>query len=176
MTARIAAAFVLVSLGSLVDVAAQAAFVQGGIGTDIRRFSAEQGQAVFDGSGSTVWLAAGGFVTPRWTAGIELDFGERLTETRSVTVPIGGVPSTIRTSFSLERRTVSALGGFHTPREHRVRLGCYAGLAFSTVTREIVLDAPGPALPPPEPSLLTDRTGELTGFSIRPAGGVRVVF
>jgi hypothetical protein len=186
---------------------AQTAFVQGSAGTDVRRFSAEEGLEVFDGSAATRSIAFGGFVAPRWTAGVELDFGQATTEDRSVTVPIGGVPTTVTTTFTMERRTVSALAGFHTSGAHRVRVGCYAGIGFSTVRREIATGPIAPGLPPPEPSRLTDRTtgpvvgvdvavtivphvaitgglraqgltltGELTGFSIRPAGGVRVTF
>jgi hypothetical protein len=204
---RTAAVCILVSVCSAAGAAAQSAFVQGGAGLDIRRFSAEEGQAVFDGSISAVTLGVGGFVTPRMTIGVELDFGGTTTETRSVTVPIGGVPTTVASSFALERRSVTALAGVHTSGAYRVRLGGYAGVAFSTVRREIATDVVGLPLPPPEPSILIDRlagpvvgvdvavtvvphvalvgalraqglalTGEVTGFSIRPAGFLRVTF
>jgi hypothetical protein len=189
------------------DAAAQSVFVQGGAGPDIRRFSAEEGQAVFDGSASMVTFGGGAFVTPRMTIGVELDFAGMMTETRSVTVPIGGVPTTVTSSFALERRSVTALAGVHTSGAHRVRLGGYAGVGFSTVRREIATDVVGLPGPPPGPSILIDRlagpvvgvdvavtivryvalvgalraqglalTGEVTGFSLRPAGLLRVTF
>jgi hypothetical protein len=76
-----------------------------------------------------------------------------------VTGPIAGRPETVTTSYTLERRSLSAIAGFHTSPAYRVRLGCYAGLSFSTVRREIAADAPAIVLTPPlEPSIFTDRT------------------
>jgi hypothetical protein len=206
---RVAAAVcILGCIPGTTDASAQVIFLQGSYGADVRRFSADEGQEVFDGSASNLALAGGGFVTPRWTVGIELAVGGSSLAERSVTVPIAGRPETVTTSYTLERRSLSALAGFHTAPAHRVRLGCYAGLSFSTVRREISADAPTIGLtPPPEPSIFTDRTtapvvgvdvavtiapavaivgslrgqglalvGDLTGFSIRPSGGLRVTF
>lgn len=174
-----AAVFILACVAGTSDASAQAVFVQGGYGSDVRRFSADAGQEVFDGEASNLSLAFGGFLTPRWSIGLELDLGGSSAEARSVSVPVAGRPTTITTTYALERRTVSALAGFHRPSASRVRIGCYAGLSFSTVRREIAADAPAIVLtPPPEPSIFTDRTtAPVVGLdvAVRIVTGVAVV-
>jgi hypothetical protein len=187
---------------------AQPLVVQGAYGLDVRRFSAERGEAVLDGQAATLSLGIAGFVSPRWTAGIDLDLGADASESRSVTVPLPGRPPTVTTTYTLRRRSVAALAGFHTAPDRRVRLGCYAGLSFSALRRTVSSDAPPIVLAePPGPSVFLDRTaspivgidvavsvaprlalvaavraqalaasGDLTGFAVRPAAGMRLAF
>jgi len=146
----------------------QAGFVQGGYGTDLRRFSANEDQRVFDGAAGSVLLGGGAFVTSRWTVGVELDLGQESTESRSVTVPVSGLPTTVTTAFSLDRRTLSALAGFHTTPAGAVVIGVYGGLSFSSVRRTIASDAPPVVVTTaPEPSVFVDRTtGPIAGVDV----------
>ena len=138
--------------------AGQAGFVQGGFGTEIRRFSADESDRVFDADTGNLLIGFGGFITPRFSAGLELEPGRSSTTERSVTLTISGRPTTVTTSFASRRRGVSALAGLHNSPDARVRLGVYGGLSFSSVRREVSSDAPPIVLSdPPEPSVFTDR-------------------
>ena len=141
------------------SAAAQAGFVQAGYGVEIRRFSAEPSERVFDSSVPSVSIAAGAFLTSVVTAAIELDFGGSATVARTVRVALAGQPTAITTQYTLERRTVSALFGLQTSAVRRVRLGVHAGVSFSAFRREIASDAPPIVLTdPPAPAVFTDRT------------------
>jgi hypothetical protein len=140
----------------------QSGFVQGSFAREIKRFSGEPGEAVYDATTNGGVVGGAGFLAPHWTVGLELDLGGTSTTRRSATVTISGRPTTVNTDYSIRRRSVSALVGYHTaPR--RVRLGYYAGWSFSRVRREIASDAP--------PIVLTEPS-EPTVFDDRPAGFV----
>jgi hypothetical protein len=143
------------------DAGAQTVFLQAAYGPDIRRFSADDTERVFDGTAGNVALAFGGFLTDHVAALIDMELGGSTTEARTVSLPIAGRPTTITTQYRLERRTWSALAGVHTARTRRVQLGVYAGLAFSSVRREVSSDAPPIVLSEPaEASVFTDRTAD----------------
>lgn len=139
------------------DASAQSGFVQGGFQREIKRFSGEPGEAVFDGTVNGVSIGGAGFLAPRWTAGVELDLGGESLAARSTTITIAGRPATITTTYASRRRSAAALVGYHASRG-RFTLGCYAGLSFSMVRREIASDAPDIVLTEPSPpSVFTSR-------------------
>jgi hypothetical protein len=147
-----AVAFLLMSLLCANRAAAQSGFIQGGIALDGRRFSGQADDRVFDGSVPSISIGGGGLLTPRISAGVELDFGGELDTARSVTITIAGRPETITTTYASKRRTVAALFGIHSEEQRAVRVGAYAGLAFTSFEQRIANDAPPIALstPPPE--------------------------
>jgi hypothetical protein len=140
---------------------AQSGFVEGAIGREVKRFSSEPGERLFDGTASDVAIGAAGFLTPHWTIGLEVDVGGRSTVRRSSQVTVSGRPTTIDTDYSIERRSAAALVGYHTaPR--RVRLGYYAGWSFTFTRREIASTAPPIVVTnPPAVSVFTDRVAGL---------------
>ena len=140
---------------------AQPVFVQGVYGPDVRRFSGDETDLVFDSGAGSFALTVGGFVTRHVVVALEIDPGSAPAETRTVSLTTAGRPSTITTSYSLRRRTFSALAGLHTPATRRVQFGAYAGLSFNAVRREIASDVPPIVLADPAPaSIFTDRTAE----------------
>ena len=187
--------------------AAQSVFVQGGLSRDVRRFTHDGQGSVFDATASGSWIGAAGFMSPRWSAGAELDFGGESITTETAILALAGSPVNLRTTYASRRRTVTALGGFHTGGR-RVVVGSYAGLGFTGFRREIVSNAPPAVLQQPSSrSVLDERStsavvgvdvsirvygalsavaglraqglrlsGDLSGFSIRPALGARVSF
>jgi hypothetical protein len=142
----------IISLVSAAPALAQAAYVQGGIATDVRRFSGEPTDRVFDGNVAAVMLGGGGFLTSMISAGVELDFGRELEVADSVSVTIAGRPETVTTTYASRRRSVSALFGIHSAERHAVRVGAYAGLAFTAFRQRIAADAPAIVLPAPPPA------------------------
>ena len=54
---------------------AQVAFVQGGFAVDLRRFSGQPEDRVFDGNVASMMLGGGGFLTKQTSASLELDLG-----------------------------------------------------------------------------------------------------
>lgn len=187
--------------------AAQSLFVEGGLSRDVRRFTHDGQGSVFDATSSGTWIGAAGFLSPRWSAGVEIDLGGESVATETSTVLLAGAPVSLRTTYAARRRTVSALAGFHSGGR-RIVVGCYAGLGFTAFRREIVSNAPPSVLQQPASrSVLDERTtsalvgvdvairvyralaavaglraqglrlsGDLSGFSIRPAVGARVTF
>lgn len=151
---------------------AQVGFVEGTFAREITRFSSEPGEEVYDATTSGFAIGGSGFLAPRWTVGLELDAGGSSTTRRSATVTLSGRPTTINTDYSIQRRSVSALVGYHTsPR--RVRLGYYAGWSFSRIRREIVSDAPPIVVTePPGPTVFLDRAA---GFIIGIDAAIEIV-
>ena len=159
-TVLLAAFLLLLAAGT---ASAQRAFVQAGYGTDVRRFSAEAGEAVLDGSAGNLSLGGAGFVTPRWTLGVELESGGASVEARTVSVTLAGRPSAITTTYTLQRRSLSALAGFHTSPARRVRLAAYAGVSFHAIRRTVGSDAPPIVLiETPGPSIYEERSASPT--------------
>ena len=135
---------------------------------DVRRFSGPPEDRVFDGNVATVMIGGGGFLTPMISAGIELDIGRELVVAPSTSVTIAGRPETITTRYVSQRRTMSALFGIHSSASHKVRVGTYAGLAFTAMRQRISNDAPAIVLsaqPPPT---------EFTDLAATPIVGVDV--
>ena len=148
---------------------AQTAFVQGGFGIDARRFSGHPDERVFDGNVASVMVGGGGFLTPLVSASVELDRGAELQTAERVTVTIAGRPEVVTTSYASRRRSVSALFGIHSTAERTVRVGAYAGIAFTAFHQRIAADAPAIVLstsPPPT---------EFTQLSATPVIGVDIV-
>jgi hypothetical protein len=136
---------------------AQAAYVQGGVELDARRFSGQDEDGVFDGNVPTMWIGGGGFLSPTVSVGVELELGAESEVARSVTVTIAGRPETVTTTYASRRRAVSALFGLHSPAARAVRAGAYAGLAFTSFRERIAADAPAIVLSgPPPPTEFTD--------------------
>ena len=197
----------LAALAFAAPAAAQSVFVQGGLSRDVRRFTHDGERSVFDATASGTWVGAGGFMTPRWSVGAELDLGGESVTTETASIILAGSRVDLRTNYAARRRTVTALAGFHSGGS-RVLVGCYAGLGFTAFRREIVSNAPPAVLQQPSSrSVLDERTtsaivgvdvairvsgavaavagvraqglrlsGDITGFSIRPAVGARVSF
>jgi hypothetical protein len=208
MLTRSALALVLWGILAGSEAAAQSGsgFVQGGFSSDIRQFSNDGGESPFDGTTGGVWLGGAGFLSPRFSAGVELDLGGETTATETVTVTISGRPTQITTTFTAERRSVSALAGFHTPAGSVVRIGCYGGVSFTSFRREISSNAqpfegeeplsvfnervtsavvgvdvsvrivPHLSIVPALRAQGLSLSGDLTGFSIRPSVAARVTF
>ena len=147
---------------------AQTIYVQGGIEMDARRFSGQPDDRVFDADVSTLMVGGGGFLTPLISAGVELDMGAESQVAQSVTVTIAGRPETVTTTYASRRRAVSALFGIHSTATRAVRVGAYAGLAFTAFAQRISADAPAIVLsasPPP---------AEFTHLAAAPIVGVDV--
>jgi hypothetical protein len=125
---------------------------------DVRRFTHDGQGSIFDGTASGTSMGVSGFMTRRWSAGVEIDSGGESVATESSTVLLAGSPVNLRTTYAARRRTVSALAGFHSG-SRRVLVGCYAGLGFTAFRREIVSNAPPAVLQqPPSRSVLDERT------------------
>jgi len=166
---RAVAALLLMLLSLCAERAfAQTAYFQGGIEMDARRFSSQPDDRVFDANTSAALVGGGGFLTPMISAGVELDIGRESQVAHSVTVTIAGRPETVTTTYASRRRSVSALFGIHSAATHAVRVGAYAGLAFTAFAQRISADAPAIVLnaaPPPT---------EFTHLAAAPIVGVDV--
>ena len=163
-----AASLLIMSLLCRAPVFAQTAYVQGGIGTDVRRFSGQPADRVFDGNVATLMIGGGGFLTSMISAGVELDIGAESDVAQSVTVTIAARPETVTTTYASRRRAVSALFGIHSTARHAVRVGVYAGLAFTALQQRIAANAPAIVLPAPPPAT------EFTHLAAAPIVGVDV--
>jgi hypothetical protein len=130
---------------------AQAAFVQGGFVIDVRRFSGAPDQRVFDANTPAIVFGGGGFLTSMISAGVEVDLGGESEVTDSSTITIAGRPEVVTTTFTSRRRSVSALFGIHSPPARVVRVGAFAGLAFTAFDQRIATDAPPIVLSSPPP-------------------------
>jgi hypothetical protein len=148
--------------------AAQSAFVEGGLSRDVRRFSNEGTASAFDGTVNGTWGHASAFMTPRWSVGVEFDYGDEVTVDETVTLTVTGRPTPITTTYKSRRRTVSAITGLHTAPGRLVQLGAYAGLSFTSFRREISSDAPPIVLDEtPAPSVFDERvTDAIVGVDI----------
>jgi hypothetical protein len=173
---RVALATGLAVIAASGTARAQDAFVQATIGADVRRFSGEDTQNVFDAAARTLTVAAGGFLTARVSGSVELDDGARAATLRTVSLAISGRPATITTRYALRRRTITALFGIHSAARRRARIGAYAGLAFSSIRREVSSDAPPIVLSEPAaPSVFVDRAVDLVvGTDLAVAVGPRL--
>ena len=150
------------------SAAAQSVFVEGGFSRDARRFSHAGAQSPFDGTVNGTWVNGSGFMTPRWSVGVEFDTGSEVTFDDTVTLTIAGRPSQITTTYTSKRRTVSALAGIHTAPGGAVQIGAYAGLSFTEFRRQISSDAPPIVLnETPAPSVFEERaTGAIVGVDV----------
>ena len=163
-----AAALLLIALVRTTPAFAQSAYIQGGIVTDVRRFSGQPTDRVFDGNGAAMMVGGGGFLTSMISAGVELDFGTESEVAQSVTVTVAGRPETVTTMYASRRRAISALFGVHSAAGHAVRIGVYAGLAFTAFRQRIAANAPAIVLSAPPPAT------EFTHLAATPIVGVDV--
>jgi hypothetical protein len=169
MNRGLATAVLLIgSLFRAAPASAQVAYIQGAIVTDVRRFSGQSTDGVFDGNGAAVMMGGGGFLTSLISAGVELDFGTESEVAQSVAVTIAGRPETVTTTYTSRRRTISALFGVHSAPQHAVRVGAYGGLAFTAFRQRIAADAPAIVLATPPPAT------EFTHLAATPIVGVDV--
>ena len=167
MRRQAAGAFIVVLLCAA-PAFAQRAYVEGGVALDARRFSGGPDDRVFDANVSSALIGAGGFLTSLISAGVELDFGRESEAEQSSTVAIAGRPETVTTIYTSRRRTVSALIGIHSPAQHALRVGAYAGLAFTSFDQRIATNAPPIVLSSPPPPT------EFTHLAATPIVGVDV--
>lgn len=144
-------------LASAASASAQPVFVQGSAGLDIRRFSAEPEKSPFDGNAASFLVAGGTEFIRHWVVTAEFDVGRRTTTETTTSAVFSGQTLTVRNSYSAERRTFAAMAGFRTDGDRRWRLGYYAGVAFSTLRREIVSDAESIVLNSPAPGSVYDQ-------------------
>ncbi|MFL6278602.1 MAG: outer membrane beta-barrel protein [Vicinamibacterales bacterium] len=122
-------------------VSAQTIFVQGTVGVDIKRFSAETDKSAFDGTARAVVIGGGTELMRHLAVDAELSLsGESKTET-TTDVVIFGQPRTIHNIYTSERRGLAVVAGYRTAAHHPVRLGIYGGVSFSIFRREIASDA-----------------------------------
>jgi hypothetical protein len=151
---------------SAADASAQSVFVQGSAAAEVNRFSGEPANTVFDGTVRAIALGVGGHITAHLTVSAELDLGARSTQSTTTTVSVSGQSRAIHNSYTLQRRSISALLGYQTSLHHGLQVGYYAGLSFSTAQREITSDAEAVVLQTPAPtSSFTDRvTGAIVGI------------
>jgi hypothetical protein len=148
-------AFLLIPAAS----SAQTGFLQGGYGVEVRRFSRGETDGVLDGNAGTLDAAAGAFLTPRFTASLELDLGASSSIAETVSVAVAGRPSSITTTYESRQRSAAAMAGFHSSSSRRVRVAVYGGLAFISFRREVSSDAPRIVLSAsPPPAVFIDRT------------------
>jgi hypothetical protein len=146
---------------------AQTMFVQGGIVADMRRFSGQADDRVFDSNARTVMLGGGGFLTSIISAGVEVDLGTESSVAQSVTVNVAGRPEVITTTYGSRVRSIRALFGVHSP-PRAIRVAAYAGLAFTALRQRIATDAPPIVLSTPPPPT------EFTHLGATPVVGVDV--
>jgi hypothetical protein len=139
------------------SASAQPFFVQGTVGADLRHFSAEPEKSPFDGTSSTFLIGAGTEFIRHWVVSAEFDAGGETTTTSTTSAAFSGQTLTIHNSYSAERRTFAALAGFRSDGERRWRIGYYAGIAFSTLRRQIVSDAESVVLGSPAPGSVYDQ-------------------
>ncbi len=148
----------LMLLLSASGASAQSVFVQGTVGAEIRRFSGEAGTSIFDATTRAFAIGIGGLIMPHWSLGVEVDFGGRSSATTTTIVAISGQPRNISTTYSSERRSLSALAGYQTSVHRGIQFGYYIGLTFSTFSRAVASDADQVILQAAAPgSLYSDR-------------------
>ena len=120
---------------------AQTIFVQGTVGAEVRRFSAETDKSAFDGTARAFVFGGGTELMRHWVVGAELSLnGQSKTET-TTDVVIFGQPRTIHNVYTSERRGFAVVAGYRTAAHHPVRVGVYGGVSFSIFRREIGSDA-----------------------------------
>jgi hypothetical protein len=163
---------VLAFLALASSASAQSIFVQGGVGLDVRRFSAEPEKSPFDGTASAFAFGVGTEFMRHWVVSAEADLGGRTTTTSTTSVVFSGQTLTIHNAYSAERRSISALGGYRSGSERRWRVGCYGGVSFTRLRREIVSDAESVVLHAPAPGSVYEQqlTSAIVGIDV----GVRI--
>jgi hypothetical protein len=160
--------FVVTFLVLASSVSAQSVFVQGSVGMDIRRFSAEPEKSPFDGTASTFAFGGGAEFVRHWIVSAEADFGGRTTTTTQTSIVFNGQTLTVHNAYSAERRGVSALAGYRSGPDRRWRVGYYGGVSFTNLRREIVSDAESVVLGAPAPGSVYDQrlTSAIVGVDV----------
>jgi outer membrane protein with beta-barrel domain len=150
------------------SASAQSLFVQGSAGREIKRFSGNPDDGVFDGAASLLTISAGGAITPRVTLSAELDLGSDTTTERTTSLLVSGQTRQIHTRYTMRRRSVSPMIGYQSAPHHAIQVACYAGVSFSVVSREIATDAQSAAIGSAQDSTtFTDRvTGAIVGVDV----------
>jgi hypothetical protein len=147
---------------------AQSIFIQGSIGVDVRRFSAEPEKSPFDGTASTFAFGAGTELMRHWVVSAEADLGGRTTTSTTTRAVFSGQSLTIHNAYSAERRSISALAGYRSDGHRRWRVGYYGGVSFTNLRREIVSDAESVVLGSPAPGSGYDQrlTNAIVGVDV----------
>lgn len=158
------------------SVSAQSIFVQGSVGADIRRFSADPEKSAFDGNATAGAFTVGSEFISHWVVAADMDLGGRSTRTTTTSVVFSGKALEIHNSYRSERRSISALAGYRTGDHWRIRVGYYAGVSFTTFRREIVSDAESIVLQSPAPGSIYDQrlTGPVVGIDAAIRAGKHV--
>lgn len=156
----------LVALAS--NASAQSIFIEASAGADIRRFAADPEKSAFDGTAHTFAFAGGTEFHSHWVASAEVDRGGRSTRSTTTPVEVFGQSRVIHNSYTSEQRSISALAGYRTGRDRRVRMGCYGGVVFTLLRREIVSDAESIVLQADAPGSVYEQrlTGPIVGADV----------
>lgn len=91
---------------SAADISAQSVFVQGSAAAEVKRFSGEPENTVFDGTAGAITFGVGGHITAHWTVGAELDLGAPSTTTTTTSVSVSGQNRDIHDAYTSQRRSV----------------------------------------------------------------------
>jgi len=150
------------------SASAQSLFVQGSAGIDVRRFSAEPEKSPFDGTASSFAFGGGTEFSRHWVVSAEADLGGRTTTSTETSVVFNGRTLTVHNSYSAQRRSVSTLAGYRSGPDRRWRVGCYGGVSFTNLRREIVSDAESVVLGAPAPGSVYEQrlTGAIVGLDV----------
>jgi hypothetical protein len=161
------------------SASAQSIFIEASAGADIRRFAADPEKSAFDGTARTFAFAAGTELHSHWVASGEVDLGGRSIRSTATPVVIFGESHVIHNSYTSERRSFSALAGYRTAGDRRVRMGYYGGVVFTLLRREIVSDAESIVLQTDVPGSVYEQrlTGPVVGadVAVRAAAHVSIL-
>ena len=127
-------------------------------------------------------FAVGTFLGPRVSVRLETAFPASLNSTYSTRSSIiysvspfgGGIPEVIsnRIEERFRQRSAAVLLGYHTGRQHRVRLGFLAGVAFRWEQQRTVTGQTVPAFVRPAPSVI--QRSDVTSTTYRPVTAVGI--
>jgi len=161
-------ALALASLALASTASAQPIFIQGSVGADVRRFSAEPEKSPFDGTASAFAVGAGAEFVRHWVVSAEMDLGGPTTTSTATSFVFSGQSLTVHTSYVAERRSLSALAGYRSDASRRWRVGYYGGVSFTNLRREIVSDAESVVLQAPAPGSVYEQrlTGAIVGLDV----------
>lgn len=156
-----------VTIGGAASADAQSVYVGAGVLADIKRFSGNTENNIFDGKAPGLGLTLGTHLTNRWGLELGVDTPVGTTEFESRTLQVG------RSSIAVESRTrnrilaVSALVRLRSAPHGRLQFGYLAGLNVARLRREFDTVAPDNT-----PSSLIPRAVETLDYAMAPRLGV----
>jgi hypothetical protein len=121
------------------EASAQAGFISGGFLYDIKRYSGDESQNVYDGQAAGGFVGVGAFVAKRLSAEFEMGLSRDTTTTVSTPVVIAGMGTVdFNTVYTTRLQTYSALFAVHTAPSERLHLSYRGGVTFVHHRREIL--------------------------------------